>query len=353
MIKRSRRIELTSKERTRLLRAASVCRDAALRTRYLIVIHSADGWRRPEIAAALHCSLSTIGRVRNRWIEEGEAGLADRREDNGERKMNERYKEALVRMLQKTPRDFGCRRPTWTQRLMIEVLASRTGVRISRRSMGRLLKELDVRRGRPKPAAPCPWSERARKRRIKLLRQLIDTLPQDEAAVWEDEVDIDLNPRIGPDWMLRGTQRVVMTPGKNVKRYIAGAMDAQTGRVWWVRGERKNSSLFIDLLKRLRKAYPDKQCIHVILDNYIIHSSKRTRLWLRDFGQRFRLHFLPPYCPDDNRIERKMWRELHANVTYNHPHERIESLMDDVSMFLRRHNLRVARKTVPESCAAI
>ena len=29
------------------------------------------------------------------------------------------------------------------------------------------------------------------------------------------------------------------------------------------------------------------------------------------------LHFLPPYCPDDNRIER-VWLDLHANVTRNH-----------------------------------
>jgi transposase len=29
------------------------------------------------------------------------------------------------------------------------------------------------------------------------------------------------------------------------------------------------------------------------------------------------LHFLPPYCPDDNRIER-LWKDLHDNVTRNH-----------------------------------
>ncbi|MFP2924295.1 hypothetical protein ACLESO_03555 [Pyxidicoccus sp. 3LG] len=29
------------------------------------------------------------------------------------------------------------------------------------------------------------------------------------------------------------------------------------------------------------------------------------------------LHFLPPYCPEGNRIER-LWLDLHANVTRNH-----------------------------------
>jgi hypothetical protein len=55
--------------------------------------------------------------------------------------------------------------------------------------------------------------------------------------VWEDEADIDLNPRIGFDCMLSGTQRRVITPGRNVKRYLAGAMDAVTDRVVCVKGE--------------------------------------------------------------------------------------------------------------------
>jgi hypothetical protein len=29
-------------------------------------------------------------------------------------------------------------------------------------------------------------------------------LPADEVALYEDEVDIHLNPKIGPDWMVAG-----------------------------------------------------------------------------------------------------------------------------------------------------
>ena len=86
-----------------------------------------------------------------------------------------------------------------------------------------------------------------------MIHELIDMLPANHAAVWEDEADIDLNPRIGFDWMLPGTQRRVMTPGKNIKRYMAGAMDAQTDRMIWTKRERKNSRLFIDLLKKLSR----------------------------------------------------------------------------------------------------
>ena len=134
-----------------------------------------------------------------------------------------------------------------------------------------------------------------------------------------------------------------MTPGKNVKRYIAGAMDVATDRVMWVTGSRKTSALFIAMLKKLQEQYPHATRIHVICDNYTIHDSKQTRTWLGEHGRRIQLHFLPPYCPDDNRIERSIWREMHANVTVNHSCETIEALIDEVIWWLKSHNRRTSR----------
>jgi transposase len=270
--------------------------------------------------------------------------LIDRREDNGQRKADTGYVSMLKWILEYTPQDFGYRRPTWTHRLLIDAVARFTGIRISRRTMGRLLRALGVRRGRPKPLAPCPWPGRRRKAVICAIKTLIDTLPADEAAVWEDEADIDLNPRIGSDYMLPGTQRTVMTPGKNAKRYIAGAMDALTDRVMWAMGPKKNSALFIAMLGKLAKTYPQARRIHVICDNYTIHDGRQTRQWLAEHGQRFKLHFLPPYCPDDNRIERKVWREMHANVTVNHRCTTMERLTAEVIWWLMSHNRKVKRK---------
>jgi transposase len=78
--------------------------------------------------------------------------------------------------------------------------------------------------------------------------------------------------------------------------------------------------------------------IHVVRDNYTIHSSRQTRAWLSEKGQRIRLHFLSLYCPDDNRIERRVWREMHANVTTNHRCESMPELMAEVRAWLRRFN---------------
>lgn len=48
---------------------------------------------------------------------------------------------------------------------------------------------------------------------------------------YEDEVGIHLNPKIGTDWQLRGQQKRVVTPGKNEKYCLDGALHSGTGKV--------------------------------------------------------------------------------------------------------------------------
>lgn len=349
----TRKIVLHPRTREKLRRVARRCRDADTRVRYLIVLRSADGWSGRRISKALGCCPSTVSHTLDRWEAYGEAGLVDRREDNGQVKADESYVAAVRWILAGTPQDFLHRRPTWTRALLVETARLYTGVTVSKTTMGRVLAALRARRGRAKPLGPCPWGKARKGRRMALIHALVDTLPGDEACVWEDEADIDLNPRIGADWTLPGEQRTVLTPGKNVKRYFAAAMDAVTERLVWAKGPKKNSRLFIDLLRRLLNEYADRQVIHVILDNYCVHSSRQTRAWLAEHGRKLRLHFLPPYSPDDNRIERKVWREVHANVTTNHRCTSIEWLCEEVVWYLMKHNRTARELCVRQSRPAI
>jgi transposase len=295
------------------------------------------------IAKAALTSRSQVYRVIDRFVVDGLAGLADRREDNGESKVTWHYETVLWEVVAGSPQDHGYRRPTWTQELLILVVGKQTKIRISRTTMSRLLKRLGIRLGRPKPIVGCPWSKARKTRRLNKIRRLIAELPKGEVVVYMDEVDVHLNPKIGPDWMLPATQKTVMTPGKNQKRYLAGALNARTGELSWVEGERKTSTLFLFLLWHLlQKVYPTAKRIHVILDNYRIHSSQQVQLALPNMRGRMELHFLPPYCPDDNRIER-VWRDLHANVTRNHRCRTMGQLMKEVRAYLRRRDRSLQR----------
>lgn len=108
-------------------------------------------------------------------------------------------------------------------------------------------------------------------------------------------------------------------------------------------GEKKNTFLFIRLLWELTQRYHDAKVIHVILDNYSIHSTRQVATSLATVeGQRIKLHFLPPYCPDHNRIER-LWRDLHNNVTRNHRCETMLKLMCEVRHWLRKRNRNLTK----------
>ena len=142
-------------------------------------------------------------------------------------------------------------------------------------------------------------------RQLRANHALIAQLPADEVVVFEIKVDIQLNPKNGLDWMLCVQQKEVLTPGKNEKLYQAGAQNVQTGELIWVEMERKDSLLFLYLLWELVQHYRDAKVIHVILDNYGIHKTRQVEVSLQtEAGRKLRLHFLPPYCPNHNQIER-------------------------------------------------
>lgn len=315
--------------------------DAGLRTRMSILLHLARGQPARETADALHVARSTVYRVVERYRLRGFVGLVDRREDNGPCGVGDTFGLQLRVAVSATPGAYGLARPTWTQELLCKAMEKITGVRVSQTTMSRCLHSIGARRGRPRPVLLCPWPKSRQQRQLRGIRRLIDTLPTKEVAVYADEVDIHLNPKIGYDWMLVGQQKEVVTPGKNQKRYLAGALDVDTGRVQWVSATHKRSGLFIDLLHHLRRMYPGAGVIHVIVDNYSIHDSRQTRLALASMSN-VRLHFLPPYSPSFNTIER-LWLDLHAEVTRNHRCRTIEDLMAEVDHYLQYRNRRQAR----------
>jgi transposase len=318
------------------------CHRALVRIRYLIVINLLSGRSAYQTAEVLGVHNTTVYRVARRFRDHGEWGLWDAREDNGPTKLDDNYLAALYRVVRGTPQQYGWRRPTWTRELLLETLVRQTGIRIHVTTMSRALALVQARRGRPRPTVGCPWAKAAKTRRLNAIGGLLATLPRRQVAVYEDEVDIHLNPKIGLDWMGRGQQKEVKTPGQNVKRYLAGALDARTGQVHWVEGGRKTSALFLALLDQLLHTYAQASVIQVVLDNYRIHDSKIVQAALRGWGDRIRLHFLPPYCPNDNQIER-LWQDLHANVTRNHTCPDMTALMREVRYYLRKRNRRILK----------
>lgn len=327
-------VQLRGQCKRELKRRVKKAKDGAYRMRCLIILRLAEGARSTGVEEQLNIARATASRVAARFRAEGLAGLIDHRILNGRAKVGLEHLQFLESLLATCPQDYGWQRPTWTRELLALQLREETGLEVSPVHVGRLLWLIGARWKRGRPIVLCPWPRRKRLLYLARLRRVLASLPADEVAFYADEVDINLNPKIGYDWMMIGTQKRILTPGKNKKGYVAGAIDTRCGKLVWVIGESKNSDLFIRQVQDLSARYRRYRRIHIIVDNYIIHSSRKTRRALAALQGRVVLHYLPPYCQDDNPIE-QVWRELHANVTRNHKCASLPHLLNEVDDCLK------------------
>ena len=133
--------------------------------------------------------------------------------------------------------------------------------------------------------------------------------------LYGDQSDVGLYPPVGPQWGPQGQQYKIRTHGRNQKVYLFGALEAHAGQLYAGFWSRKNSVAFVDFLRELLIVIPD-QPLHLILDNYGVHKSRRTRDFLATDGRRITLHFLPTYSPWLNPIE-ATWRIVKGKAGTN------------------------------------
>ena len=153
-------LRIPRKDRQRMEKGCTKCKDARLRRRYLIILNPAEGRSAADTARALKVNGSTVYRVAARFREGGEEGLIDGRVDNGDCKLTDAYLSTLWEVVSSSPLEHGWRRPTWTREMLVETMAEKTGIRIhvAVATLSVALQNIGVRRGRPKPTVESTWS---------------------------------------------------------------------------------------------------------------------------------------------------------------------------------------------------
>jgi len=194
------------------------------------------------------------------------------------------------------------------------------------------LHELGWEWKRAKVAAKDDDPERVGK--LARIRLAFEQLRAGAALFFADELDINLFSKVGYQWMPKGEQVEVMTPGTNEKRYVAGALDLTTGTITHCVWYRKQTGLFLDLLETLDRTYPALLFTHltVVAANAKIHKAAKVQQWLV-LHPRLALLYLPTYCPRANPIERA-FGDVHDKCTRNHTRKRIWHLVQDVKQHL-------------------
>jgi transposase len=169
-----------------------------------ILLLLADGYTGDTIAAILFTSASTIARWQQRFRQGGLFALAG--QTPGRRSPFRAYWPNVIAtcLSQHAPRDFGFLRSRWTCAVVVVLLWRWYQLAVSGETVRRWLHIADLVWRRPRPVVRRP--DPLRQAKLRALRRLVSGLPADETAVFQDEVDVNLNPKIGSMWMRRGQQ---------------------------------------------------------------------------------------------------------------------------------------------------
>jgi transposase len=316
-------LRLSAKERKTCLQ---IYRSARAARRALVLLQLAEGLSYRELRRAALVSPALIAAVKHDFAAGGVARVLG----TEERPFTVAYWLVVVVrwLLQKTPQDFGFYRTRWSCGLLAMLLWEREGIQLSPETVRRGLQRMEFVWRRPRPVVgPRDPEHEAKLRRI---RRLFTSVPADETVVFQDEMDVHLNPKIGSQWMVRGQQAEVTTPGNNEKRHLAGSLHWRTGTLLLSSpGTRRNAQLFLAHLDDLRARLRGFRKIHVICDNARFHDCRAVRAYLAKWGHRIELHYLPKYAPETNPIER-VWWHLHETITRNHRCRTINELLTQV-----------------------
>jgi transposase len=307
-------VELSASEQAKIREQMRRLRLLCPLLRLHIVLLLARGCSPTEISHWLLCSRSTVYEGAACWRQDWRPGQSEEPEQNiSAIGLAPSLCRGLLVLLNKSPAAYGWCRVRWSCATLALSLQSRRGIQVSAETVQRWMHQLGWRWKRAKLVAKDTDPERCGK--LAQIRFVWKTLHSREALLFADELDIHLLAKAGYQWMPKGTQVEVMTPGKNEKHYLAGAWDSGTGKVHPCFAPRKTNQFFRDLLDRLEIRYPARRYdrIYVVVDNYRIHHAKPVQAWLAAHP-RFQLLWLSTYCPRANPIER-IFGDTHDKVS--------------------------------------
>ena len=292
----------------------------------------AAGHNPTSIAACLFCSRSSVYRI-VRLYRVGKLGFTVATDGPLAAPVRTTFllpwlKRSLEALLKVPPRTYGWCRTRWSCATLAAQLRTKHGLEVAAWTVRRWLHELGWVWKRAKLVAKDDDPERAE--RLARIRLHAEPWQTHEVRVCADALAIHLLPKVGAAWIPKGSQEEVMTPGKNEKYYLAGALNLATGQLFHCLGPRKTNAVFRDLLTLLDRTYPQRwvRRISVVVDNYKIHKAKAVGPWLATHP-RFELLWLPTYCPRANPIERA-FGDVHDKCTRHHKRKRLRDLVSDV-----------------------
>jgi transposase len=317
---------LTPKERLELHAILKRSRGEALASRRAnMLLLLDDGWEITAIAKVLYLDIFTVNSVFKRYKDEGVPSLYAADITGRPTKLNSEQLEVLSNHL-----ETACLSTSHEVRAAIFTFF---GINYSKAGVLALLKKLDFCHEATVLVVPVV-AENVQQAAIDAYKSLKAALPADEVILHIDGVHPTHMAKSGKIWVKRGQKRHILGNTGRGRVNIHGALNLQTGQFNFMENTVIDAKSTIQLFQKLLQAYGNAKKIHIYLDNARYHYAREVQEWLKNQGKRIVLHFLPPYCPHLNPIER-LWHVLHNHVTRNRYYKTFNEFANSVTTFCR------------------
>jgi transposase len=182
-----------------------------------------------------------------------------------------------------------------------------------------------------KPAlVPGKANEQQQKEWLAEYGELKQHLPEDETICFMDGVHPTHNVQPAYGWIKKGVRKEIPANSGRSRLNISGVIDVISHKVLVQEDEMLNAEATISFLQKLESAYPTKNKVHLFCDNARYYRNKAVTKYLET--SKIQLHFLPPYSPNLNPIER-LWKWMKERVIYNTYYEEFEDFKSAVFGF--------------------
>ena len=163
-------------------------------------------------------------------------------------------------------------------------------------------------------SVPAKADKEKQKVFIDFYNELKISAGEKEPIYFADSVQSQHQTQLAYGWIIKGQRKAMPTTGQQKRLNFIGGICLQGHRFIHQQVDKVNADGIALFLSELRKKNPGEHLIHVIWDNAGYHHDKQIKQFAEDLA--IKLHYLPPYSPNLNPIER-LWKIMHERVRYN------------------------------------
>jgi transposase len=262
-----------------------------------------SGKSRIAAAAAIGVNRRFVGEWMKAYETAGDSALNGGRRGRrpGEQKALNTRQEAMIRRLivGQCPDQLKLPFALWTREAVGELVARKTGVRLSVRAIGGYLTawgftaQKPVRRATERDdAAVQAWLTRDYKKITARARK------EGAEIHWADETGLSNQANYGRSFAPVGKTPVIPRPAKRFTQSMISSLTNRGTLRFMIYDGALNAALFVKFLRRLIKDAERK--LFVIVDNLRVHRAKTVMAWVAENADRIALFYLPPYAPECN-----------------------------------------------------